>query len=61
MSKWDKKSFIKATKDTCQPHISNIVIDLVKSAESTADLIQWGRGTGMVQRVVNVKPMIMEF
>ena len=46
MSKWDKDTFIKATKDTCEPHISNTVLDLVKCAEMTADIVQWGRGTG---------------
>ena len=46
MSKWDKNTFIKATKDSCKPHISNTVLDLVKCAEMTADIVQWGRGTG---------------
>ena len=46
MLKWDKDTFIKATKDTCKPHISNIILDLVKCAEVTADVVQWGRGTG---------------
>ena len=46
MSKWDKNTFIKATKDSCEPHISNIVLELVKCAEMTADIVQWGRGTG---------------
>ena len=46
MSKWDKNTFIKATKESCESHISNIVLDLVKCAESGADIVQWGRGTG---------------
>ena len=46
MSKWDKNTFIKATKDSCEPHISNIVLELVKCAEISADIVQWGRGTG---------------
>tara|TARA_B110000444_G_C18322989_1_gene359277 strand:+ start:87 stop:521 length:435 start_codon:yes stop_codon:yes gene_type:complete len=46
MSKWDKKTFITATKDSCEAHISNIVLELVKCAEVSADLVQWGRGTG---------------
>ena len=46
MSKWDKNTFIKATKDSCKAHISNTVLDLVKCAEMTADIVQWGRGTG---------------
>ena len=46
MSKWDKNTFIKATKDSCKPHISNIVLELVKCAETSADIVQWGRGTG---------------
>ena len=46
MSKWDKNTFIKATKDSCEPHISNTVLELVKCAEISADIVQWGRGTG---------------
>ena len=46
MSKWDKNTFIKAAKDSCEPHISNIILELVKCAEMTADVVQWGRGTG---------------
>ena len=46
MSKWDKNTFIKATKDSCKPHFSIIVLELVKCAEISADIVQWGRGTG---------------
>ena len=46
MSKWDKNTFIKAAKESCEPHISNTILELVKCAEMTADIVQWGRGTG---------------
>jgi hypothetical protein len=46
MAKWDKITFIQTTKENCEPHISNIVLELVKCAESGADIVQWGRGKG---------------
>ncbi len=46
MAKWNKDLFIKTTKESCQTRISNIVVDLVKFTEETADLITWGRGEG---------------
>ena len=46
MGKWNQELFIKTVKETCQTRISNIVVDLVKFAESEADIISWGRGEG---------------
>ena len=46
MAKWDKNTFIAKAKDTCYPHISNILIDLVNFADDNADIISWGRGEG---------------
>jgi hypothetical protein len=46
MAKWDKNTFIQTTKTNCEPHISNIVLDLVKFAETGADIVQWGKGEG---------------
>ena len=46
MAKWDKNTFIQTTKINCEPHISNIVLDLVKFAETGADIVQWGKGEG---------------
>ena len=44
MAKWDKNTFIQKAKDSCYPHISNILIDLVNFADDSADNIAWGRG-----------------
>ena len=46
MGKWDKDTFIQEAKDTCYPHISNILIDLVNFAHGNADNISWGKGKG---------------
>ena len=46
MAKWDKNTFIQTAKINCEPHISNIVLDLVKFAETGADIVQWGKGEG---------------
>ena len=46
MAKWDKDTFIQEAKDTCYPHISNILIDLVNFADGNADNISWGKGKG---------------
>ena len=40
------KIFIKSIKENCQTRISNIVVDLVRFAESEADIVSWGRGDG---------------
>ena len=32
--------------DFCQPNVSNVIIDLVKFAETGADIVQWGKGEG---------------
>ena len=44
MAKWDKNTFIEKAKDSCYPHISNILIDLVNFADDCADIISWGKG-----------------
>ncbi len=46
MGKWNQELFIKTTKERCQTRISNIVVDLVKFAETEADIVSWGRGEG---------------
>ena len=46
MAKWNKDTFVVASKKECDPRISNIIIDLVNFAESEADIISWGRGKG---------------
>ena len=46
MAKWNKKTFLLSLKDSCMPHIINIVIDLIKYADDVADVITWGRGEG---------------
>ena len=44
MAKWDKKTFIKKTKNECLSHVSMITMDLIKFAEDDADQIVWGSG-----------------
>mgnify|MGYP001379066159 FL=1 len=44
MSKWNKDTFIEKAKNSCYPHISNIVIDLVNFADGNADNVAWGKG-----------------
>ena len=44
MSKWNKDTFIEKAKNSCYPHISNIVIDLVNFAHGNADNLSWGKG-----------------
>ena len=46
MVKWNQDLFIKTVKEQCQTRISNIVVELVKFAETDADVILWGRGEG---------------
>ena len=46
MAKWNQELFIKSIKENCQTRISNIVVDLVRFAESEADIVSWGRGDG---------------
>ena len=46
MPKWDQKTFLLNLKQNCQPHITNIILDLVKYSEESADVISWGRGEG---------------
>jgi len=44
MAKWNKKAFIKKTKNNCLSHVSMIAMDLIKFAENNADQIVWGSG-----------------
>jgi len=44
MAKWDKKTFIKKTKNECLSHVSMITMDLIKFAEDDADQVVWGSG-----------------
>ena len=44
MVKWNQELFIKSIKKNCQIRVSNIIVDLVKFAETNADLVSWGRG-----------------
>ena len=44
MAAWNKSTFIEKAKDSCYPHISNILIDLVNFADDYADIISWGKG-----------------
>ncbi len=44
--KWNQDTFILKAKEKCQTRISNIIVDLVKFAESEADIVSWGRGEG---------------
>ena len=46
MAKWDHDIFIKSVKESCQTHISNIIVELVKFSDAEADIITWGRGEG---------------
>ena len=46
MVKWNQDLFIKTVKEQCQTRISNIVVELVKFAETDADVVSWGRGEG---------------
>ena len=46
MSKWNKDTFIESAKQSCYPHISNVLIDLVNFADVNADNIAWGKGKG---------------
>ena len=46
MAKWNKDTFLKNLKNTCMPHITNIVIDLVRYTDEEADSVSWGRGEG---------------
>ena len=44
MAKWNKKAFIKKTKNNCLSHVSMIAMDLIKFAENDADQVVWGNG-----------------
>ena len=44
MGTWNKDTFIEKVKNSCYPHTSNILIDLVNFADTNADTIAWGKG-----------------
>ena len=46
MSKWNQDTFLAASKNECEPRISNIIIDLVNFSIAEADAVSWGRGKG---------------
>ena len=46
MSKWNQDTFLAASKNECEPRISNIIIDLVNFSIAEADVVSWGRGKG---------------
>ena len=46
MTIWNKDTFIESSKSTCEIRISNIIVELIKFSETTADIISWGRGEG---------------
>ena len=55
MAKWNKDTFIQKAKDSCYPHISNVLIDLVNFADNNADNISWGKGKGFGTMVFQCK------
>ena len=46
MAKWNKTTFISCIKDTCEPRVQTVLMDLIKFAEQDADQVSWGRGEG---------------
>ncbi|MBC8198361.1 MAG: hypothetical protein H8E60_10810 [Candidatus Marinimicrobia bacterium] len=44
--KWNRSSFEESLKNNCKPHTSNVVIDLIKFAETSTGIPSWGRGEG---------------
>ena len=46
MVKWNKDTFVDSAKSNCEIRISNIVVELVKFAETNADTLTWGKGEG---------------
>ncbi|MBC8479449.1 MAG: hypothetical protein H8D46_03205 [FCB group bacterium] len=46
MAKWNKGTFIDCLKENCQPHVVNVVMELIKYSETDADVLAWGRGEG---------------
>ena len=46
MKKWDKKKFLEVSKEKCEPHIANLLSEIVIFTEQHADNIAWGRGEG---------------
>ena len=46
MAKWNKATFLQTAKDSCEPRVQTVIMDLIKFAETDADQISWGRGEG---------------
>ena len=46
MAKWNKPTFLTSVKDTCDPRVQTVVLDLIRFAEQDADQVSWGRGEG---------------
>ena len=44
--KWDQSSFEESVKNNCKAHTSNVIIDLIKFAETNSGITSWGRGEG---------------
>ena len=44
--KWDQRSFEESVKNNCRAHTSNVIIDLIKFAETNSGITSWGRGEG---------------
>ena len=46
MAKWNKPTFLSSVKDTCDPRVQTVILDLIRFAEQDADQVSWGRGEG---------------
>ena len=46
MAKWNKATFLTSVKDTCDPRVQTVILDLIRFAEQDADQVSWGRGEG---------------
>ena len=44
--KWNRSSFEESIKINCKPHTSNVIIDLIKFAETNSGIASWGKGEG---------------
>ena len=44
--KWNRNSFEESVKINCKPHTSNVIIELIKFAETNSGIASWGKGEG---------------
>ena len=44
--KWNRNSFEESVKINCKPHTSNVIIELIKFAETNSGIPSWGKGEG---------------